>query len=233
MNIQLIQHIYNIYKTLYENGKIEKHEMLPDSKSAMDKDISLYLFMTTAFNFQRSSLLCWKSAYKTYMDKDTNCVFYPHKTYSMAYQMLYDKLTKHKLIQMKKHIPVWIQLQNTLYTYYQSDVRELYNTYNYDIEVLIQHYKNNKKDYPHLGGNKLGAYSFMIQMCYLDYPWKNRHTIGIVPDTHIIKASHLLDVSHSDNPIDIDKAWRPILKEYNLNPIYMHSALWRCIEMSL
>lgn len=67
----------------------------------------------------------------------------------------------------------------------------------------------------------------MIIATYTDLELEDIHNLSIVPDTHIINASMRLGmVTANAKPIDVENAWKPVLKELKMDPRVMHAALW-------
>lgn len=232
MKSQTFSKILKIHNS-YENGELnsidqEIHEVNPklDKNS---KENYLYFFLSTSINFRRNSQRLWQSALATYQDKQTQYLFSPERVVNAKYSTFQKDMAKHSLaIQINKHPQIWHTLSETLYKHYNSNPKNIFKEAEFRVDKMINLLQQDKRDlFPYLRGPKLSNYMIMILSTYTDLEFEDIYNLSIVPDTHIIKSSHKLGlVSDSAKPKEVEEVWRPILKELNLDPRSMHSALW-------
>ncbi len=215
----------------FQDGRIkrlENHEVHPDLPKG-SRERYLYFFMSCTINFQRSSPALWQASYATWHDSETNFLFFPEQVVTKSFEEIQAAMTKHKLaLQKNKHPTIWIKISETLNKYYENDPRKIMEECAYEIAKIIPMLQKEKKDiFPYLGGIKLSNYTMMVLNAYTDIKFKDMYNLSIVPDTHIINASAKLGVVNENaKPNEVEIAWKPILKEVNIPPHEMHSALW-------
>lgn len=111
---------------LYKAGKLGGEVMPEDSNPNLPKDSSqnyLYFTLPMALNYQRNSYKLWESAYLTYMDSETNFVFFPDKVINAKFEDVQNALTKYKVaLQKNKQTEIWIKLCNTIVQYFNGDI---------------------------------------------------------------------------------------------------------------
>lgn len=204
----------------------EVHPNLPISS----RENYLYFTLPCALNFQRNSPNLWRSALETYNDPQTNYLFFPEKVVQRTEDEVRMDMVKHKLaLQPNKHTNIWYRLSKTLAQNYNSDPRVFLDEHRFDVLRIISTIQITRKNqFPYLSGIKLSNYWLFILSHFTDVDFTNKHEISIIPDTHVIKSSIRLGVVKEDSTSkDVEAAWRPILKELDISPIEMHSALWR------
>ena len=216
----------------FENGEIPrllKHEVNPGLDLG-SRDNYLYYIMTCSLNFQRSSPNTWQSALDTWNDPDTNYVFYPERVVETPIEKLRESLTKHNLaLQPNKHVAIWQTISNTFYREFHSDPRTLFETANYDTESVLKMVQIQlKKDFPYLSGPKLSNYFLFILLQFTDLELKNRNSLSVIPDTHIMQATEVLGILPKENikPLAVDVAWRDLLQGTKWAPVDFHTILW-------
>lgn len=206
----------------------ERHEINPELPRS-SRENYLYFFLSTSINFRRSSEQLWKSALKTYEDNHTRYLFLPEEILRTNYNQFQTDMTKHNLaIQTNKHPNIWFRLCTTLYEHYDSNPKNIFQEGKYRVEKTINILQKEKRDlFPYLRGIKLSNYMIMILSHYTDLELRDIYNLSIVPDTHVIKATIKLGLAESDaKAVDVEKIWKPILKELELDPRKMHAALW-------
>jgi hypothetical protein len=188
----------------------------------------LYFTLAPSLNFQRQSPALWASALKTWEDKETNYLFFPEKVVKTNLEKVRDDLKKHKLsLQPNKHTSIWVTLCKTLHQNFQNDPRILLSLFKNDVEKVILHLQENKKDFPYLNGSKMSNYWLYILISYTDIKLKNRNKISIIPDTHIQQTSiHLCLSTLKDSPDLVAKKWFDLLKDTEINPVQLHPIFW-------
>ncbi len=193
-----------------------------------------FLTLPMALNYQRDSYRLWESAKDTYLDIETNAVFYPEKVLNYSTSELKDKLLKYKLaLRPIKHIDTWQRLCEVITEKYDSDIRNLFISNNNDI-LLIKKVleKEEKKRFPFLSGPKILNYWLHVLDIYTPIKFINRDAILIAPDTHIIKASLKLGVISGDlekivqNRTLVSKIWDTTLCQSDISPRDIQTPLW-------
>jgi hypothetical protein len=209
--------------------KGDPHEVHPGLKKDSVENI-IYFTLPVALNFQRDSKNMWISANKTFLDPETNYLFYPEQVVTKPFETIQKDLTKYKLaLQKNKHVNIWITLSKTFNKYYQSNPYNLFKKYNFDILKILEAITKTEKDrFPYLRGPKLSNYWLYILNMHTNIPFKNSDKISIIVDTHIRQATeHLSLVKTNASVTEIEKVWFEILRETDLIPIQMHEVLWR------
>lgn len=227
---QLLERILLLH-TLFQEGKIPVlsqhvvHPMLDKSS----RENYLYFTLSPCLNFQRSSPALWASALKTWEDPTTNYLFFPEETVTRSREEVQRDLMKHKLaLQRNKHTDIWITISKTLNEFYTNDPRELLQSANWDILSILEIVQiEQRKQFPYLSGPKLSNYWLYILSLYTDAPFRNKHEISIIPDTHVIQSTVQLGILPTiSNPLLVAQAWKELLEGSNLSPSEMHAVLW-------
>lgn len=215
----------------YRSGDIPvlaQHEVNPNLKKG-SRENYLYFTLAPCLNFQRSSPALWRAANATYQDPKTNFVFFPEKVIKVSDAELKAALVKHSLaVQTNKHPFIWRTITTSLYDHYSSDPRKIIKAGNADLLKILNLVQVEQKTlFPYLSGPKLSNYWLFILAHFTDIKLKNLQDLSIIPDTHSIKSSINLGlVSEDASPIDVDLAWRELLKGSDFTPLEMHSVLW-------
>lgn len=215
----------------FRKGKIPRlaqHEVHPDLPKG-SRENYLYFTLAPSLNFQRSSPALWRAAFNTYQDTDTRFVFLPEVVVSCSDEDLKQALTKYSLaVQTNKHPFIWRSISTTLHDHFSSDPREIIKACNNDLVKVLQMVQvDMKKQFPYLSGPKLSNYWLFILDHFTDVKLKNLQELSIIPDTHIIQSSVRLGLVQEDaSPLEVDAAWRELLRGSDLTPSEMHSVLW-------
>lgn len=216
---------------LYEWGLIptlHEHEVNPGLPPD-SRENYLYFTLPVCINFQRSSPAMWASALKTYEDESTRYLFLPEELAARPVEEIRADLTKHKLaLQPNKHVLIWTTIAKTFHDHYSDDPRELIAEAHSDAGELIRLLQiTHRKRFPYLSGPKLSNYWPYILSHYTDVEFKNPHEISIIPDTHVIQSSVRLElVPIGAAPLQVELAWRKLLKGTGINPSQVHPVLW-------
>ena len=113
-----------------------------------------------------------------------------------------------------------------------GDIRNLFAMNSYSVMQIKEYIKNNKKDFPYLGGNKICNYWMYVLEQYTDIQFVDRENITVAPDTHVIQASIKLGViseveaQQSNVQIILAERWKDLLADTNLKPIDIHTPMW-------
>ncbi len=218
----------------YQRGDLggtshETHPGLPRGS----RENYLYFTLAPAINFQRQSEALWRAADATYRDSATRFVFLPEETRRGEAAYL-SALSKYSLASFRqKHTSIWYRISQTLAEDYDTDPRALLAAFDYDVLSIRAELQRRRDRFPYLSGPKLANYWLYILTCFTDAPLKNRDSITIIPDTHVIRASVRLGVV----PVDttdrnaVADAWRTVLKGTSFAPIDLHAPLWRWSRM--
>ncbi len=232
---KLIQNCQKLLEA-YKNGDLGQTIMPEDSSPKFKKgDEELrytYFSLPMALNYQRDSYTLWKSALKTFEDRETSFVFDVRKVAKSSEGVVRKALTKHKLaLQPNKHIQTWITIARTISENWGSFTKTFKAT-NGDFLLLKDMVTvKYKKGFPYLSGPKIFNYWSFIMSTYGNVKLSNRSYIDIAPDTHITQCSVKLGVitqreSDTLTKEEISKRWRDLLDGTDIDPIDMHPPLW-------
>lgn len=216
---------------MYEQGLIpilEKHEVNPGLPLA-SRENYLYFTLPVCINFQRNSPAMWAAALATWEDEATRYVFFPEELAKTPVEQIRADLVKHRLaLQPNKHVLIWTTIAKTLHDYYQDNPRELIEEAKSDAGKLIELLqKTHRKRFPYLSGPKLSNYWPFILSLYTDIKFKNGHAISIIPDTHVLQSSAKLGITSAGaTPLQVELAWKELLKDSGINPSQVHPVLW-------
>ncbi len=232
MNSKKIIEKLIILKNHFDEWKIpqlHEHEVNQWLQS-WSRENYLYFIMTCSLNYQRVSPNTWKSALATSEDRETQEVFFPEMVAKLSEDKLREKLMKHKLaLQKVKHIQIWKTIMQTWQDHFWNDPRKLFQQWNYEVESILQIVqKDLKKWFPYLSWPKLSNYFLFILRAYSDIKLQNTYKISIIPDTHVMQATEVLAILPAEeiSPINVESAWKKLLKETDFSPIDFHSILW-------
>ncbi len=227
MQLEKVKRLLDMYEqglipTLYE------HEVHPGFPLG-SRENYLYFTLPVCINFQRNSPAMWASALKTYEDTATRYLFLPEELEARSVEQIRADLTKHKLaLQPNKHVLIWTTIAKTLHNFYNDDPRKLIEEAHSDAGELIRLLQiTHRKRFPYLSGPKLSNYWPYILSQYTDVEFANPHEISIIPDTHVIQCSQRLGLTvPGATPLQVELAWRELLKDTGINPSQVHPVLW-------
>ncbi len=222
---------------MYQNGELGGEIMPEDANPHLEKSSNenyLYFTLPMALNYQRNSYALWESANKTYQDKETNFVFDPKTCLEKTFEEVQYALTKYKVaLQRQKQTEIWLSLCNTLVELYDGDIRNLFDSFDNDVDKIREFIqKQNKKKFPYLSGTKICNYWLYVIYQYTDRKYKNIENLTVAPDTHVIKATHKLglitdeELNRSDVQFIVIDRWNELFKETKYKPIDIHTPLW-------
>lgn len=228
-NLERVQSVYD----MYERGELprpEKHEVNPGLELG-SKENYVYFTLPCAINYQRNSPAMWQSALDTYLDDETRFLFTPEQVASASFTDVQTAMRKHKLaLKTNKDPEAWQRLSTTFAEHYDSNPMNVLPEGEYSIARTLQIVQKEKKNlFPYIGGIKLSNYWLFILSRFTNAAeaFVDPHELSIIPDVHVIRASRKLGIVGDDaKPIDVDLAWRPLLKEMGIMPAKMHGALW-------
>jgi hypothetical protein len=216
---------------MYEQGLIptlHQHEVNPGLPLG-SRENYLYFTLPVCINFQRSSPAMWASALETYEDDQTRYLFFPEEIAARPIEQIRTDLTKHKLaLQPNNHVLIWTTIAKTLHDHYQGDPRQVVAEAGGDAGGLIRLLQiTHRKRFPYLSGPKLSNYWPYILSHFTDVAFKNAHEISIIPDTHVIQSSERLGLTPAGaTPLQVELAWRQLLKDSGIHPSQVHPVLW-------
>lgn len=216
---------------LYEQGLIPtlaQHEVNPNLPLD-SRENYLYFTLPVCINFQRSSPAMWASALATWQDEATRYAFFPEQIAETPPEQVRVDLIKHKLaLQPNKHTLIWTTIAKTLHDHYESDPRKVITEADSDAGQLIHLLQNtHRKRFPYLSGPKLSNYWPFILSLYTDVRFKNPQEISIIPDTHVLQSSERLGLTpNGATSLQVELAWRELLKDSGINPSQVHPVLW-------
>jgi hypothetical protein len=215
----------------YEQGRIPtlaQHEVNPGLPPGCRENY-LYFTLPVCINFQRNSPAMWASALKTYQDPLTRYVFFPEQLDATPAEKIQADLVKHRLaLQPNKHTLIWTTIARTLHEFYQDDPRAVIIEAGSDAgQLILLLQQTYRKRFPYLSGPKLSNYWPYILSHYTDVQFKNAQEISIIPDTHVLQASaHLGLTPPGATPLQVEAAWKALLKNSGINPSQVHPVLW-------
>jgi hypothetical protein len=216
---------------IYEQGVIptlHQHEVNPGLPLG-SRENYLYFTLPVCINFQRSSPAMWAAALATWEDNATRYVFFPEELARTPIEKIRADLLTHKLaLQPNKHILIWTTIAKALHDYYHDDPRKFIEEAHYDAAELIQLlHVTYRKRFPYLSGPKLSNYWPYILSHYTDAQFANAHAISIIPDTHVLQSSARLGLTPANaTPLQVELAWRELLKGSGITPSQVHPVLW-------
>lgn len=229
--LQAAQLLYEAYRSGMLGDITMPEDQHPESIHESLEQQLTYFTLPMALNYQRDSFSLWKSATRTYEDKETNIVFDITNCTKMSIGEVRSKLVKHKLaLQPNKHIDTWYRLCQA-FSQNGGTIQNFFESHEYDVKQIKQTIqKDRKKEFPYLSGPKICNYWLYIIDRYTELSLKNKDQIEVAPDTHVVQASVKLGVLHTDE-IHLDKhqisnRWRELLSGSGIDPIDMHSPLW-------
>lgn len=221
---------------LHRQGLLGGEIMPEDSNPNLEKNSKenfIYFTLPMALNYQRNSYTLWESAYKTWNDKQTNNVFYPEKVINQNFETLQNNLTKYKLaLQKNKQTEIWLKLCTTITQQFNGDIRNLFYNCNNDIILIKDYIIQHKKDFPYLSGTKILNYWLYVISQYTNINLKNKQSISVAPDTHIIQASFKLGVITKSDLLKsnvreiVSLKWEELLQGTGIYPIDIHTPFW-------
>ncbi len=216
---------------LYQAGELggTTHEVYPCVNKG-SRENYLYFTLAASLNFQRKSEALWRSALATYKDRCTQFVFFPENV-DRGIGAYRTALTKHRLaLQPTRHTAIWYKISLTLRNRFGSDPRLLLREFDYDVEQVKRGLSESSKQLPYLNGPKLSNYWLYLLLCFTDVQLRRKHSISVIPDTHVIRATMklgLLPGSTSPRPQVVAAAWHDLLAGSEFAPCDLHAALWR------
>jgi endonuclease III len=171
----------------------------------------------------------WASALATWEDELTQYVFFPEHLAEVPPEQIRADLVKHRLaLQPNKHTLIWTTIARTLHQYYENDPRRIIEEAEDNASKLITLLqKTYRQRFPYLSGPKLSNYWPFILSLYTDVSFKNAQEISIIPDTHVMQCSERLGVTAPGaTSLQVEAAWRELLKGSGINPSQVHPVLW-------
>ncbi len=225
--------LYKMWKKGMLGGEIMPEDENPHlEESSMEN--YLYFTLPMALNYQRNSYTLWEAANKTYNDPNTKFVFSPKEVLNRRFEEVQDALVKYRVaLQKNKQTEIWIKLCDTFNSLYDSDIRKMFSTLDYDVNKIrdfIQ--KENKVLFPYLSGNKICNYWLFVLWQYTDIEYTNMECLTVAPDTHVIKSTHRLglitdeEFESSNVQLIVIERWNELLKGSKYRPIDIHTSLW-------
>jgi hypothetical protein len=215
----------------YEKGLIPtltQHEVNPGLPRS-SRENYLYFTLPVCVNFQRSSPAMWASALRTYEDEATRYLFFPELLAATDEEKIRADLVKHRLaLQPNKHMLIWTTIARTLHEFYNDDPRNIVAEAHSDAGELITLLQlTHRKRFPYLSGPKLSNYWTFILSLYTDVQFTHPEEISIIPDTHVLQSSAQLGLAPvGSTPLQVEAAWKTLLKDSGINPSQVHPVLW-------
>lgn len=216
----------------WQRGELGGETMPEDARPDYARDderLYLYLTLPMALNYQRNSYKLWEGALLTAQDSSTAWVFDPAEVCARSEEDLRQALVKYKVaLQPNKHVAVWRTICQSLVQHADGSVKKLIGKTGTSIAAIRQFIIQHKKDFPILGGPKVGNYWPYVLHQYTDVNWPDLHNLTVVVDTHVIQASAKLGlIAQGENSPDlVAQRWAAILVPAGIAPINIHTPLW-------
>ncbi len=221
--------LYSMWASGHLGGQKMPEDVHPDLR-ANAAELVHYLTLGMCLNYQRNSYVLWESCTATYADPETRWVFDPAIVMQRDQHVLQRALLRYKTaLQPNKHPENWRRVCAGIVKFGNGDMRNILTQNNYDISEIRHFIQTNKTSFPYLAGPKICNYWLFVLLQYTALPLKNRQSLTIAPDRHILKASQKLGLLTHDNAnsqTDCSTAWQRVLTGSELLPIDMHTPLW-------
>lgn len=235
-NKKILEKVYRL-KKIYEDGLLGGEVMPEDANPKFEKSSLynyLYFTLPMALNYQRNSYTLWQACLKTWQDLDTRFVFDIDECLNRDFEEVQFALVKYGIaLQKNKQVNIWLKLCKTFKDYFDGDIRVLFKKLDYDVNnirnfIQVEH----KKDFPYLSSTKICNYWLYVLYQYTDLKFKNLECLTVAPDTHVCRSTYKLGLISEDEyqnsnvqKIVIER-WNNLLKNTDLKPIDIHTALW-------
>lgn len=232
----VLKNVKNLYR-MWKEKELGGEVMPEDENPHLPKDsLENYLYFTLpmALNYQRNSYTLWEAANKTYQDEETRFVFSPKECLKRSFEEVQQALTKYKVaLQKQKQTEIWLTLCKTIEDLYEGDIRKLFLEKEENVDTIRDFIQiEEKKRFPYLSGTKICNYWLYVIMQYTNQKYKNPENLTVAPDTHVIKSTYRLglitkqELERSDVQKIVIERWNELLKEEEIKPIDIHTALW-------
>lgn len=234
--IKIIKEVDKLYN-MYNKGMLGGEIMPEDSNPKLDKSSKenyMYFTLPMALNYQRNSYKLWESAKNTYEDETTRFVFDIEEVLKRPYEEVQYALTKYKVaLQKNKQTEIWIKLCNTIKELLDGDIRKLFYLFDKDVVKVREFIQvKNKKLFPYISGTKICNYWLYVIYQYTDMKYNNIEYLNVAPDTHVVKATHRLNIITDDELKSsnvqsiVIKRWQELFENTKYKPIDIHTPLW-------
>jgi len=222
---------------MHKNGELGGEVMPEDANPGLEKTSKenyLYLTLPMALNYRRNSYKLWESALATYKDSETSFVFIPKEVIKKSFDEVQEALIKHNVALFKvRQTEIWIKLCHTIEELFNGDIRILFDQFDNDVVKIRQFMqKEAKRKFPYLSGTKICNYWLHVIYMYCNREYLNPEAINVAPDTHVVKATHHLELitdqelaSPNVQQIVIER-WETAFKDTKYKPIDIHTILW-------
>lgn len=220
----------------YKQGILGGEKMPEDENPCLEKGSKqnyMYFTLPMALNYQRNSYVLWECANRMYADKEVKKVFDSKEVCLMSEDLLRKYLVEYKVaLQPNKQPVIWKKICETIEDKLDGDIRNLFAANEYSVKKIKEYIRNNKKDFPYLGGNKICNYWLYVLEQYTDIVFVDRENITVAPDTHVIQASQKLGVISEEElhlagiQMILAERWENLLRGTDLKPIDVHTPMW-------
>lgn len=234
-NEDILQKVNNLVRA-YQSGLLGGEKMPEDENPNLDSaSRGNYMFFTLpmALNYQRNSYVLWECANRMYGNEAARAVFDSKKVCDMPEEMLRNYLVEYKVaLQPNKQPIIWKTLCETIEHTLNGDIRNLFVRNDFSVKKVKDYIQSHKKEFPYLGGNKIGNYWLYVLEQYTDIQFVDRENITVAPDTHVIRASARLGVISPEEAENANvqellvSRWAKLLTGTELVPIDVHTPMW-------
>lgn len=221
---------------MWHSGALGGERMPEDVHPNLPKDsraLLHYFTLGMCLNYQRNSYTLWQACTSAFDHIESVWVFDPVAVTGQNVTALSAILLNHKIaLQPKRHPEIWKRNCEGIVKHCGGDLRNLLFDMSLDLSQIRSFIQSQKQDFPYLGGPKLCNYWLYVLTQYTSFAFRNRDTLTVAPDTHVMKASHKLglvtqeELGHNAAPQLIAERWCALLANTNLTPIDVHTPLW-------
>ena len=232
-----------LMKILNKDGIFGEKKLPDDAAESLKKYLTeeeflKFITLTTALDYMRNAEKLWKSSILTIQDEEVKWVFRPEKVMKQGKENLKSALSKHKLAMRKeKDSEIWFKISKALHEHYGGNVKQLFETYNYDAEKMYKDFTagEKKEHFPGLSGIKIFPHWIRSLKDKTTLPFRNLHQLPIPVDVHIARATFTtgcITGKYSSRGINdtvrkrVIKVWKDGLENSGIVPIEMFRPLW-------
>ena len=221
---------------MHKRGALGGETMPEDAAPALPRDgaeLAHYFTLGMALNYQRNSYTLWKSCTAAWQMPSDRWVFDPRAVARRTTEDLRETLVRQRVaLQPNNHVRNWQVICQSLATFYDGDIRILFQRCGNRISRIKEEVSGAKKRFPYLGGTKICNYWLYVMLNYTDLGLTEKNALNVAPDTNVIAASHRLGLISGDELVQasvaerVAECWRALLEGTELDPIDVHTPLW-------
>jgi len=220
---------------MWKAGELGGEQMPEDVHPLLALDsneLATYFTLGMSLNYQRNSYALWRACTAAFNDPLARWVFDPFAVADADPVQLSEVLVSHRVaLQPNRHPQIWSKNARGLVEHVGGSVKTLFETHQYDLGAVKGFIADRRASFPYLCGPKISNYWLYVLSSYMAWPTRNRASLTIAPDTHVVAASVRLGlVTDSSNQLaltsEIARRWAEVLSVTQLLPIDLHTPLW-------